>query len=314
MTDDTNRTTDIREALYNDRLVGPAPRIQRPREGVVRVSGLVIDLDADILKPNPWFPPGDTAESFYAAIRPALDRHPVLRHAEVRDSGRWLHAIIHFAEPVDLKTARDQKRWTALHRVLTSSVPSDPGAPALIALTRPAGSTNSKTGRTVRVLREAAPVPATVVTDWAEEVGRKPFATLGRVFFGERVAPCPFCGTEGSHLDVGDVVGFCYGGPCRHVRVRRVLEPFLRGPQDAPAGGEPEKGGGGAQDAGPEAQGECEAGSAGAPGSALPVISVTQDVVLEIDPRRVGTITIRLAKPRGRRGRPRGIPQATDGR
>jgi hypothetical protein len=308
-------STDIREALYNDRPVGPAPQIQLPREAVVRLWGLVVDLDGDILKPNTWFPPGDSAEAFYQGIRPALDRHEVLRHAEVRDSGRWLHAIIHFAEPVELKTARDQKRWTALHRVLTSSVPSDPGAPALIGLTRPAGATNGKTGRTVRVLREAAPVPATVVTDWAEEVGRKPFATLAKVFFPERpIVPCPFCGAEGSRCDFGDVVGFCYGGPCRHVRVKRVLEPFLLGPQDAPAGGEPEKGGGGAPDAGPPPQGEREAGSAGVPGSGLPVITVTQDVVLEIDPRRVGTITIRLAKPRGRRGRRQGIPQATDGR
>src|SRR5262249_9197402 len=66
-------TTDLREALVNDRLVGPASHIQVPREGVTRLWGLVIDLDANLLKANEWFSPGDTAETFYAAILPVLE-------------------------------------------------------------------------------------------------------------------------------------------------------------------------------------------------------------------------------------------------
>src|SRR5262245_12835316 len=93
-------TTDLREALFNARPVGLASHIQVPREGVTRLWGLVIDLDANILKANPWFPPADTAETFYAAILPVLERHPVLQHAEIRDTGRWLHAILRFTEPV----------------------------------------------------------------------------------------------------------------------------------------------------------------------------------------------------------------------
>src|SRR4051794_38005637 len=109
---------DIREALYNDRARGTADQIQLPREAVTRLWGLVVDLDANILKPNPWFPPAPTPEEFHRAITPALDRHPVLRSAEVRSTGRWLHAITWFQEPVELRTAADQQRWNAIHEVL----------------------------------------------------------------------------------------------------------------------------------------------------------------------------------------------------
>ena len=64
----TRADGDLREALYNDRPVGPAPRIQMPREAVTRLHGLMVDLDANILEPNPWFPPGGTPEEFHDGI------------------------------------------------------------------------------------------------------------------------------------------------------------------------------------------------------------------------------------------------------
>jgi hypothetical protein len=297
MTQNDPHQIDLREALFNEQAVGPAPRVQAPREGVTRLAGLVTDVDADLLKPNVWFPPAGGAEDFFKAIRPTLERHPVLRHAEARDSGRWVHLIVRFERPVELMSARDQKHWTAIHRVLNSSVPADPNAPALIALTRPTGSINSRTGRVVRVLKEAAPIAAPLLEDWAEEVGRKPFATLARVFFGEKHSPCPYCEAAGSHLDLGDVVGFCYR--CGHVPVTRLHEPFLKAP-----GSEGKKVGG----AGGAAGGELLAGGprdapAGAE-KATPVIKVTEDSVLEVDPGRVGSLTIRLAAgPKGRKRR-----------
>jgi hypothetical protein len=290
---------DLREALYNDRRVGTAGQVQLPREAVTLLHGLPVDLDANLLKANPWFPPAVTAEAFAAAIAPALARHPVLCHAELRNTGRWLHAIVWFQKAVELRSAADQRRWTALHQVLMGSVPADPAAPALIALTRPTGSVNSRTGRVVRVLKPAAAVPPSLLTEWAEDLHRKPFRTLARVFFGEqRVTPCPYCRAEGSHLDLGDVGGFCYG-PCRLVRLDRLHEPFLKAPGSAG-----KEAGGGVGDA---AGGELLAGGprdapAGAE-KATPVIKVTEDVVLEIDPSRVGSLTIRLAAgPKGGKG------------
>jgi hypothetical protein len=222
---------DQREALVNDRAIGPAWHIAVPREMVTRIHGLVIDLDANVLKDNPWFPPGETAESFWAGITPVLTRHRILRHAEIRFTGRWLHAITWISPPVEVHTAAEQARWTGIHQVLKASVPSDPAAPALNGMTRPVGSTNSKTGNEVRTLKVGNPISAAILEEWVEEVKRRPFETLALVLFGERrITPCPFCMREGSHLDLGEEFGHCYG-PCRRVSLKRLFEPFMAGVQ-----------------------------------------------------------------------------------
>src|SRR5215813_9990796 len=301
-------TTDLREALFNDRLIGPASHIQVPREGVTRLWGLVIDLDANILKDNEWFPPADTAELFYNAISPVLERHPVLRPAEVRDTGRWLHAILRFTEPVELKSAKDQKFWMGVHKILMGSVPSDPAAPALIALTRAVGSINGKNQRPVRLIKAATEIPPGVLLDWTEEVKRSPFQMLGQVLFGaQRVTPCPYCRTEGSHLDLGEKVGFCYG-PCQQVPLKRLHEPFLTAPSGSNSG---KKSGSSGKHTVSDNRGESEPGSSNESEqtgtesaratSSVPVITIAQDVILELDPRRVGEIVIRVKKTRSRK-------------
>jgi len=225
---------DLRESLYNDRAIGPAPKIALPREAVTRLHGLVMDLDANVLKDNQWFPPAATAEEFFEAIQPVLNRHPILRNAEIRFTGRWLHAIVLFKETVELRTAADQNRWNGIHRVLKASIPSDPAAPSLIAMTRPVGSVNTKTGIAVKTIKPGMPIDAVLLQDWVAEVKKKPFETVALILFGERrVSPCPYCRSDGSYLDLGELVGFCYG-PCRRVRIRRLSEPFMA---DAPAKG-----------------------------------------------------------------------------
>jgi hypothetical protein len=274
---------DLREVLYNDRRVGTAGQVQLPREAVTRLHGLPVDLDADLLQPNPWFPPAETAEGFAAAIAPALARHPVLCHAELRKTGRWLHAIVWFEVPVELRSAADQRHWTGLHQVLMGSVPSDPAAPALIALTRPVGSVNGKTGAEVRTLKPGAPVPAAALEGWAAEVASKPFEAVGTPLFGGRVSPCPYCRREGSHLDLGAAFGLCYGA-CRYVQFRRLFEPFLKGPaaQEAAAPAAPQKPAG-------KRKGKADTGHAGA---APQVYVINTDTVLEVDPSAVQPITI----------------------
>jgi hypothetical protein len=293
MTQNDPHQIDLREALYNDHHVGAAGQVQLPREAVTRLHGLPVDLDADLLQPNPWFPPAHTAEAFADAIAPALARHPVLCHAEVRKTGRWLHAIVWFQEPVELRSAADQRRWKALHQVLMGSVPSDPAAPALIGLTRPVGSTNSKTGAEVKTLKPGAPVPAAALEGWAAEVARKPFEAVGTPLFGGgRVSPCPYCRREDSHLDLGEAVGFCYGA-CRHVPFRRLFEPFFKGlaaQEAAPAA--PQKPAG-------KRKGKPDGGNAG---EAAQVIVLNGDTVLEIDPTTVQRITLTVrGKEEGQR-------------
>jgi hypothetical protein len=279
--------TDVREALYNDRRTGLAGQIQLPREAITRLHGLVVDLDANLLGPNPWFPPADTAVAFHAAIKPALERHPVLRHAEVRDTGRWLHALVRFDKPVELMKAADQQHWFNLHRVLMGSVPSDPAVQPLIALTRPTGSINSKTGREVKVLEEGRPIEASLVEGWVEQVQAAPFKSIGSVLFGnQRVSPCPYCRGEDSFLDLGETAGFCYGS-CRQVPLARLFEPFLKKEQPGEGGGEKPAGRKSARKGrGKPRSGEEEA----------PVIRIDRDTVLLIDPSQVSCITIKVCK------------------
>jgi hypothetical protein len=223
----TQPDQDQREALYNDPAVGTATQIAMPREAVTRLRGLVIDLDSNILKPNPWFPPAADAATFHCGITPVLERHPVLRYAEVRNTGRYLHLIVWFQTAVELRTAAEQRTWTGIHAVLKASVPSDPAAHPLITLTRPIGAVNSKTGAMVSRLKVALPVDSAALQAWANDVARKPFEALGMILFGQkRITPCPYCNTTDSYLDLGDRVGYCYG-PCRTVPLSRFHKPFM---------------------------------------------------------------------------------------
>jgi hypothetical protein len=223
-----SESLDLREQLYNDRQSGPADRIQLPREAVTRLWGLMIDLDPDILKPNPWFPPAETPEAFHTGIAPALERHHILRYAEIRFTGQGLHAIVWFVEPVDLMTAADQQHWNAIHEVLASTVPSDSAAPTLIGLTRPIGSTNSKTGGVVRTLKAGTPISASALEEWVQEVATKPFETIGLILFGAtRISPCPYCNRSDSYLELSSDAGTCYGA-CGSVQLKRLFEPFVK--------------------------------------------------------------------------------------
>ena len=276
----------LREALYNSRATGPAWQIQMPSESVTRVHGLMVDLDADLLRPNTWFPPADTAERFYAGIMPVLERHPIMRYAEIRNTGRWLHALVWFRDPIELRSAADQKRWIGLHQVLIASVPSDAAAPALIGLTRPVGSVNSKTGGTVSTLKQGEAITSALFEGWVSDVHAKPFEQLGLPVFGERrVTPCPYCGKAGSHLDIGDVVGFCYG-PCIKVKVNQIFEPFLK---EFSRKGETTKSA--------KRQRTATTLSSESTAADTPVITIDRDVVIQIDPDQVRNITIRVGKP-----------------
>lgn len=270
-------TNDTRESLVNDRQVGPASHIQLPREAVTRVFGLVIDLDADKLKPNPWFPPAADAESFYHGIVSVLERHPVLSHAEIRDSGRWLHAITWFEQPAELRSPDDQMHWTAMHKLLMASIPCDSSAPPLIGLTRPVNATNSKTGHSVQILKAGVAVSIDALYTFVEEVQRNTFRTLASILYGnKRIAPCPFCEMEGSHFEIGDRVGHCYGN-CKHVQKHQIFDPIFKpsGSVPKPSTPKPKKGG---------TTGE------------LPVFKIDTDMILEVDTSRVHDLIIRFGK------------------
>jgi hypothetical protein len=221
---------DLREQLYNDKAVGLAKEIQVPQERITRLHGILIDLDPGLLQPdNPVFRPAATAAGFHANIRPVLDRHPLARHAEVRASGTGLHVIIWLRPAVELTSAADQQRWAAMVRAVQCTLPSDPDAPGITALTRPIGSTNSKNGATVELIREGESIEPAAVETYVAQLADKTFRAVASPLLGEaRVSPCPVCAGTGTHLAVVDHVGLCYG--CGNVTLDRLFDCIFASP------------------------------------------------------------------------------------
>ena len=226
---------DDREQLYNGGLVGPIREVQLPLERIVRLNAFMYDLDPSLLVPgNPLFPPDDDPRSFRERIRATLDRHPLARHAEVRSSGRGLHAIVRLDPPVELETAADRRRWETMVCSAQCSLPADPRAPGITALTRPVGSVNSKNGSTVRTLSQGRPVDPGEVEVFVRELAGAPFRTVATILLGDdRMAPCPVCRGEGTRLDVMEKLGRCYAR-CGDVSLEMLLDSVFR--PFAPAG------------------------------------------------------------------------------
>jgi hypothetical protein len=204
--------TDCRESLANDQRSGPVTDVSLPEERITSLHGIMVDLDPKLLVPeNPVFPPDDDPEAFLERISPVLDRHPLARHAEIRSSGTGLHLIIWLEQPVELQSTAEQKYWSGMVKVVQASLPSDPNAPGITALTRPVGSINSKNQAGVRILREGVPVAHQQVIDFVTELAATPFKGVARVLFGtEHVTPCPICSAEGSRLAALEHAGRCY--------------------------------------------------------------------------------------------------------
>jgi hypothetical protein len=230
---------DLREALCNDGPVGAASGIQVPAERITRLLGFVYDLDPKLLVPdNTLFAPADDPRRFHELIRPVLDRHRLARHAEVRSSGTGLHLINALDPPVELDSAADQSRWAVLVRAAQCSLPTDPNAPGITALTRPVGSVNSKNGATVEVLRPGEPIDPARVVEFVGDLAEAPFRTIAAILLGaDHVEPCPVCRAAGSRLGVLDHAGRCYR--CGKVRLEQLYETVLRSeePSDPEATG-----------------------------------------------------------------------------
>ncbi len=214
---------DLREQLYNRRECGTFAEIQLPAERITTLHGIVFDLDPKLYRPgNPLFPPDDDPRRFFDLVRPVLDRHPLARDAEVRMTGTGLHAIVWLDPPAQLCTAAAQARWGAYVRAVQATLPTDPNAPGITALTRAVGSVTTKSGRAVEVLRAGNPVTAKAVEEFVARLARAPFREVATVLLGDtQVSPCPICLT--SRLDVLDHVGMCYAG-CGKVKLDQLFD------------------------------------------------------------------------------------------
>ena len=188
----------------------------------------MFDIDPDLFLQGGLIAaiPQDAAEFYREIVKPMLDRHPVLKKAEVRMTGRGLHVILRFAKPVEFTKPGEQEEWAGIVEVVQTALPIDPGQPGITATTRAVGSVNSKNGATVELLEKGSTVTEEEVRGLCKDMCEQPFRTVMSVFTGnERVQPCPVCKKPESALAAGKHVGTCYG--CGKVHLEKLYDLVL---------------------------------------------------------------------------------------
>ncbi len=232
---------DQREALFNSGAIGTFKEVMVQRHGVTLIRGILIEIDGECLRVGNVIEamPADGFELYDRHVRGWLDNHPLLSRAEVRFSGRWLHCILYFATPVEIKSDRRRELWDTIIKAVQRSLPSDPEAPSLLAMTRPVGSVSSKTGRTVELIKAGEPVTELEVLQFAEDLTRRGFATVTQILFGTTtVSPCPICCKADSTLHAAAPLyrtkdpnitsrGSCY--ECGKVTLTTLVDLVLKG-------------------------------------------------------------------------------------
>lgn len=220
---------DHREQLANEGLSGPVEAVSLPTDMITSLRGIALDVDPKWIRPE-LFEGGKGSPGYRLYKRLVadwLEHDPLFAKAQVRHTGSGLHILFWFATPVEFESAGDRQRWEGVIRALQCVLPTDPTAPGITALTRPVGSTNSKTGKEVKLLHPGEPVSAEEVIEFFARLRAKPFRTIARLLFGaERIDPCPICQKEGRVLAALDRAGQCYGG-CGTVSISRLLGAFM---------------------------------------------------------------------------------------
>lgn len=222
-------TVDLREQLFNGGLFGSIKTVQLSTERIMQVRGVLYDIDPRMLLQSSILPevPTDPKEFYIVVAEPWISRHDVLRKAEIRSSGRGLHAILWFDAPVILETEGEQDRWAGIIQAVQAALPTDPDAPGITALTRPIGSLNGKNGAQVELLYAGEPVSADEVLSLYQDMCNAPFRTVMRILTGsDRLTPCPLCKKENSTLAALNQKGSCYSG-CGSVKLERLYDLVL---------------------------------------------------------------------------------------
>ena len=200
---------DLREALFNDRAIGPIGKVQVPAERITTLHGIMLDLDPKILRPgNKIFTPADTPEEFYRSIKPILARHLIL----------WL------SPAVELRTAAEQLRWGTIVKSVQRTLPIDTDMPGITAVTRSVGSVNSKNDAVVTTLHAGEPVSPEMIEQFMMRLAKGAFREVVLPLLEElRISPCPICRGENTRLDLLDWVGICYGS-CGKITLEHLFE------------------------------------------------------------------------------------------
>lgn len=230
-----NQWLDWREQLYNQQEIGPIEKVQLPAERITSLHSILFDVDpAKFGKSLLLREPSQTPEEFYKlTLRRWLDNHPTLQHTEVRLSGTGLHVLLNFSQPVVFESDMERDRWDAIVKVVQAALPIDPGQPAITAVTRPVGSTNSKNNQLVKQIEAGQPVTTEQVLELFHQMEQHPFRTVFQILSGqqERFSPCPLC-EQSSSLRALDFVGKCY--ECGQVELEQLYS-LVMDPREQPA-------------------------------------------------------------------------------
>lgn len=222
---------DERQQTFNDGETGPVHSVSVYTDLVTRLNEIMLDVDPQYLRPSLYAGESGTAGErlFEQPLKGWLDRHPLLKDAEVRFTGTGVHVLPRLDPPVTFDGTNDRDRWAAVVRCVQGTLPSDPNAPGLNALTRPVGSVNSKSGRPVTVLRHGTPIHPDRVLAFVAELQHRPFATVCKILHGGgTIRPCPLCRADGSALAAMNRVGRCY--KCGKVTLAQLLGGVMADP------------------------------------------------------------------------------------
>jgi hypothetical protein len=222
---------DWRQQLFNKEACGPIQQVSLAEDRIVELKGILLDVDQRLLKAGPLLPevPIDPVQFYERVLSPLLNHNDVLRRAEVRNSGQGLHVILRPASPIVLNAERDRRKWKA-------SLPTDPRAPAIHALTRPIGSLNSKSNSAVTQLAAGEQLPVTEIEAFAHAMRNKPFASVLKNLTGsDHMRPCPICRGDDSDLSALDKVGRCYK-KCGTVKLAQLYDCMFAPPANSGKG------------------------------------------------------------------------------
>ena len=220
---------DYRKQLFNSGKIGRIEKIQVSTERITQLNGIFFDLDLDLIKRSRLVKGKfeDPSAFYNKIVKKWLSRHPVLNKAEVRMTGKGLHVILWFDEPVDF-AVENRERWAAIVQVVQAALPIDPDQPGITATTRSIGSVNSKNDVRVKRLRKGKPVSHDEVMSLHQQMVSSPFRTVLGILSGEeRISPCPFCKKEETTLVRMEHVGDCYGS-CGKVGLEKLYELILK--------------------------------------------------------------------------------------
>jgi len=220
---------DLREQLYNRRVTGPITEVQLSTERITVLLAIMFDIDPKLFctPPSMGAVPTDPVEFYRTIVKTWLNRHPVLRKAEVRCSGTGVHVLVWFADPPEFTSDEERRRWQGIVYAVQCALPIDPDQPGITAVTRPIGSINSKNGATVFQLAAGEKVRSEEVLELYQQLREAPFRTVGQILFGtDKVSPCPKCGKPETSMSLLDRTGRCYGG-CGTLQLSDMYDVFL---------------------------------------------------------------------------------------